>query len=86
MDVVFPKGNVHLFFYLSKERRAYMLHGRVSFVKACQDFFSSEPFGRKIEIPEFKALSQEDKVELRELLIEQGYEVAEFGENLPQPA
>jgi len=27
-----------------------MLSGRVSFVKACQDFFSSEPFGRKVEI------------------------------------
>ena len=57
-----------------------MLTGRVSFVKACQDFFSSEPFGRKIEIPEFKALTQEDKIELRDLLIGQGYDVAEFGE------
>jgi hypothetical protein len=60
-----------------------MLHGKVSFVKACQDFFTSEPFGRKIEIPEFKALSQEDKLELRDLLIKQGYEVAELGEHVP---
>lgn len=63
-----------------------MLHGKVSFVKACQDFFTSEPFGRKIEIPEFKALTQEDKLELRELLIGQGYDVAELGEHVPQPA
>jgi hypothetical protein len=60
-----------------------MLHGKVSFVKACQDFFTSEPFGRKIEIPEFKALSQEDKLELRDMLIGQGYEVAELGEPVP---
>lgn len=60
-----------------------MLYGKVSFVKACQDFFTSEPFGRKIEIPEFKALSQEDKLELRDLLIKQGYEVAELGEHVP---
>ena len=57
-----------------------MLSGKVSFVKACQDFFTSEPFGRKIEIPEFKALTQDDKLELRDMLIEQGYEVAELGE------
>ena len=57
-----------------------MIHGKVSFVKACQDFFTQEPFGRKIEIPEFKALSQEDKEELRQLLIGQGYDVAELGQ------
>jgi hypothetical protein len=57
-----------------------MLHGKVSFVKACQDFFTSEPFGRKIEIPEFKALTQDDKLELRDLLIKEGYEVAQLGE------
>jgi len=63
-----------------------MLSGRVSFVKACQDFFSSEPFGRKVEIPEFKDLTQEDKVELREMLIAQGYDVAELGEKIPPGA
>lgn len=63
-----------------------MLHGKVSFVKACQDFFTSEPFGRKIQIPEFKALTQDDKLELRGLLIEQGYEVAELGESIPPAA
>jgi hypothetical protein len=63
-----------------------MLQGRVSFVKACQDFFTSEPFGRKIQIPEFKALTQDDKLELRGLLIEQGYDVAELGEPIPPAA
>jgi hypothetical protein len=39
-----------------------------------------EPFGRKIEIPEFKALTTEDKTELRQMLIAEGYDVREFGE------
>lgn len=53
-----------------------MLTGEVSIVKALQDFFTSPPFGRKIEIPEFKALNDKDKNELREMLIEKGYNVA----------
>ena len=51
---------------------------QISFVKACIDFFSKEPFGRKVQIPEFKALTYEDKVELREMLIGEGYNVAEI--------
>ena len=47
----------------------------VSFVKACQEYFTSPPFGKKIEISEFKSLTQEDKVELREMLISEGYNV-----------
>lgn len=39
-----------------------------SFVKACQAFFSEPPHGRKVEIPEFKALSTQDKVELSQML------------------
>lgn len=54
---------------------------KVSFVRACQDFFSKPPFAKKIEIVEFKALTREDKVELREMLIDEGYDV----EPLPQP-
>jgi hypothetical protein len=50
----------------------------VSFVKACQDFFMNGEFGRKIEISEFKELTKEDKVELRDLLIGEGYQVTEF--------
>jgi len=53
----------------------------ISLVKACQEYFSSPPHGRKIEIPEFKALTQEDKLELREMLIGQGYNI----KPLPEP-
>ena len=51
---------------------------QMSFVSACQDFFSKPPFGRKIEVPEFKELTRQDKIELRNMLIDQGYDVAEF--------
>jgi hypothetical protein len=54
------------------------LQGEVSFVKACQDFFTQEPLGKKVSMDEFKALSREDKVELREELIKQGYNVSEL--------
>ena len=53
---------------------------KISFVKACQDFFMKPPFGKKIEILEFKALTREDKVELREMLLAEGYDVAELVE------
>jgi|SoiMethySBSTD1v2_1073268.scaffolds.fasta_scaffold60445_16 hypothetical protein len=47
----------------------------VSFVKAAQEFFSAPPFGKKVEIAEFKALTTKDKVELSEMLnAEKGYE------------
>lgn len=52
----------------------------MSFVKACQDFFTRDPLGRKIEVPEFKELTREDKEQLREMLIEQGYNVLPLGE------
>lgn len=55
----------------------------VSLVKAAQEFFSAEPHGRKIEIAEFKALTQRDRVELREMLIGAGYDVAELPETKP---
>lgn len=51
---------------------------QISFVQACQEFFSKQPYGRKIEVSEFKLLSRQDKLELREMLIEQGYNVREF--------
>lgn len=48
----------------------------ISFVKACQDFFSKGQHGKKIDILEFKALTRQDKEELREMLIvEQKYDV-----------
>ena len=56
----------------------------MSFVSACQHFFSTGKYGKKIAIQEFKALTQEDKVDLRELLIGEGYIVRELG--APAPA
>lgn len=53
---------------------------QISLVKALQDFFSKEPHGKKVEIAEFRALSNEDKVQLREMLIAEGYNVAELKE------
>ena len=53
---------------------------RISFVKAAQDFFSKEPYGKKIEVAEFKALTRKDKEELREMLIAQGYDVEPMAE------
>lgn len=56
--------------------------GKVSLVKACQEFFSEGPYGRKIEIAEFKELTRQDKETLREYLIGEGYDVRE----LPAPS
>lgn len=56
---------------------------KLSFVKACQDFFTKPPHGKKIEISEFKDLTWEDKVEIREMLILEGYDVLEIGEVAP---
>lgn len=39
-----------------------------SFVKACQEFFSEPPFGKKVEIAEFKALTTQDKIDLSQQL------------------
>lgn len=52
----------------------------ISFVRACQDFFTRDPYGKKLEISEFKALTQEDKVELREMLIAEGYNISELSQ------
>lgn len=51
---------------------------QISFVKATKAFFEEGRHGRKVEISEFKALDQKDKVELRDMLIGQGYDVAEL--------
>jgi hypothetical protein len=47
----------------------------ISLVKACKEFFEPGRHGRKIEIPEFRALTRQDKVELREMLIVEGFNV-----------
>jgi len=45
-----------------------------SFVKAAIQFFSSGPYGRKVEIKEFQALTNKDKAELSEMLIAAGHD------------
>jgi hypothetical protein len=40
----------------------------ITFIKACQSFFSAEPFGRHVSVPEFKALTTEDKLDLSAML------------------
>jgi hypothetical protein len=55
-----------------------MFTEQVSFVKACKDFFETGKHARKVEIAEFRELSTEDKMELRDLLIQKGYDVAPF--------
>lgn len=44
-----------------------------SFVKATQEFFSGGKYGRKVEIAEFKALTEQDKIDLSEGLNSAGY-------------
>jgi hypothetical protein len=57
-----------------------MLEGQVSIVTAIRDYFSD----RKMEIPEFKALTHKDKVELREMLIAEGYDITPLTTPPPQ--
>jgi hypothetical protein len=46
-----------------------------SFVKAAIEFFGTPPYGRKVQISEFKELSTQDKLELSQMLNEvPGYE------------
>jgi hypothetical protein len=51
----------------------------LSFVKAVKTYFENGQYGRKVDISEFKALTQDDKVELRDLLIQEGFEVIPLG-------
>jgi hypothetical protein len=58
---------------------------KMSFVKACLEFFggteldrklgTTGPHERKVEISEFQALTPEDKEELRGLLEKEGYDI-----------
>ena len=57
-----------------------MIQGKCSFVAACRDYFND----RKVEITEYKSLSPEDRKELRQMLIEAGYDVDELGSPPPQ--
>jgi hypothetical protein len=48
---------------------------QLSFVKAVKDFFESEPFGRKVEIAEFRALTPDDRNDLESMLTNEGYTI-----------
>lgn len=52
-----------------------MITGPVSFVKATKDFFENGPYGRKVEISEFRALTPGDREELENLLTDEGYTI-----------
>lgn len=62
-----------------------MTDEQMSIVTAVKDYFEKEPHGRKIDIPEFKALSYQDKVEIRDLLIAEGYDVAPLKADVTPP-
>lgn len=47
-----------------------------SIVAAVREYFLKEPHGRKVEVAEFKALTDKDKADLRDMLIGEGYDVA----------
>ena len=55
-----------------------MSEEKISFVKACKNYFETGKHSRKVEIEEFKKLTYQDKVELRDLLIGEGYDVMEL--------
>jgi hypothetical protein len=50
---------------------------KVSFIRACKDFFETGENGRKVEISELKALTKDDRVELRAELTRSGYDIEE---------
>lgn len=52
----------------------------MSLVKAMQTFFSdnSDGYGRKIDIAEFKQLTDKDKAEFQTMLEERGYNIVPF--------
>jgi len=47
----------------------------MSWVKAAQHYFSADPHGRKIEMSEFKELTDADKDDLKAQLIALGYNI-----------
>lgn len=50
----------------------------ISFISATRAYFSEGTFGRRVEIPEFKALTTKDKKELSEMLTAVGIEHVAF--------
>jgi hypothetical protein len=54
-----------------------MIKEPVTWVKAAQDYFSSDPHARKIEISEFKALTDADRDDMAAMLREVGYTITD---------
>jgi hypothetical protein len=50
-----------------------MIKEPVSWVKALQDFMSEGPHGKKVEISEFKKLTDKDKLDFAKMLRAEGY-------------
>jgi len=57
-----------------------------SWVKVLQQYMSSEPNGRKIEIAEFKELTDQDKKDFRDMLISEGFDVDPLSTKQPEAA
>ena len=57
-----------------------------SWVKELQRYMSSEPNGRKIEIAEFKELTEKDKEDFRDMLIAEGFDVDPLSSKQPEAA
>lgn len=49
-----------------------MIQGKTTFVSALRDFFGEPP----ITTDQLKNLSEEDRKELRQMLIDEGYDIA----------
>jgi hypothetical protein len=58
-----------------------MIEGPVTFVQAVNDFFED---GGRLPVEQFKALTKEDREELRLMLIELGYDVLPLGSPPPK--
>lgn len=52
-----------------------MLTGTVNIVKAVKDYFGNHPDGQTTFISEFKALTPQDRADLRDELIREGYDI-----------
>lgn len=57
-----------------------MIQGQVSIISAIRDYFND----RKLEISELKNLTFQDRAELREMLIAEGYDIAPLAPAPPQ--
>lgn len=61
--------------FITVGKEFVMLRGCVSWIKAAQDYFSNGEHARPVFVPEFKALSAQDKIELHAMLADAGYDL-----------